>query len=92
MDDPDAGTLVRRDMGTLPSRLRRRSEGRRLMRDHELEPLHGAQPALERFACLDDVVHGGIVVSLRCQRRVVGRDVEEGRVAKVVQDWGRSRQ
>ncbi len=50
----------------------------RVMSDHELQPLHRPQPALESFSSLDNVVHVGVVERLRGQDGIVGGRVEEG--------------
>lgn len=51
--------------------------------DHEFQPLHRPQPALERFSGLDDVEHVGVVERLRRQGGVVGGRVEEGGFGEV---------
>lgn len=51
---------------------------RRVMSDHEFEPLHGPQPALESFSGLDNVVHVWVVEGLRGQGGVVRGRVEKG--------------
>lgn len=56
------------------------------MNDHEFQPLHRPQPALESFSGLDNVVHVGVVERLRRQSGVVGGSVEKGRLGKVGQD------
>ena len=69
----------------------------RVMSDHEFQPLHRPQPALESFSSLDDVVHVGVVERLRSQGGIVGSRVEEGGFGEVGKDcevcsmsWGRS--
>ena len=58
----------------------------RVMSDHEFQPLHRPQPALESFSSLDDVVHVGVVERLRCQGGIVGSRVEKGGFGEVGKD------
>ena len=44
---------------------------------HELQPLHGSQPALEGFSCLEDGIKSLIVESLSSEGGIVGSGVEE---------------
>lgn len=56
---------------------------RRVMGDHEFQPLHRSQPALKSFASLDNVEHVGVVERLRSQDGVVGSGIEEWRFGEV---------
>lgn len=69
---PDIRRLVR-ERG-----LRLRSSLQRIVRDHELQSLHGLQPALERFTRLDEMAKGFIVAGLDGQGGVVRGRVKEG--------------
>lgn len=55
----------------------------RVVSDHEFQPLHRPQPALESFSGLDDVEHVGVVERLRGQGGVVGGRVEKGGFGEV---------
>lgn len=61
----------------------------RVMGDHEFQPLHRPQPALESLSSLDDVVHVGVVERLRSQGGIVGSRVEKGGFGEVGKDCER---
>ena len=56
---------------------------RGIMSDHEFQPLHRPQPALESFSSLNNVVHVGVVERLRSQGGVVGGSIEKGGFGEV---------
>ena len=58
----------------------------RILDDHELEPLHGAQPLFEDGAGGDGIEEGLVVHRLGIDHVVVGHSVEEGRLRKVEED------
>ena len=61
---------------------------RRVMSDHEFQPLHRPQSTLKCFPSLDNVEHVGIMERLCGQGGVVGGSIEEGGLGEVRQDWG----
>ena len=61
----------------------------RVMGDHEFQPLHRPQPALESLSSLDDVVHVGVVERLGGQGGIVGSRVEKGGFGEVGKDCER---
>ena len=60
---------------------------RRIMSNHELQPLHCLQPRFEVRAGLDDVEHIRIIKSLGSQGGIIGHGIEEGRGSEVRQHW-----
>lgn len=59
---------------------------RGVVRDHEFQPAHALQMALERSSGLDDVVKVGVVQRLVGEGGIVGGWIEEGRSCEIVQD------
>ncbi len=56
---------------------------RRIMSDHEFQPLHCPQPALESFSSLNNVVHVWVVKRLCGQGGVIGGSVEKGGFSEI---------
>ena len=56
---------------------------RRVMGDHEFQPLHRPQSALESFSSLDNVIHVGVVQRLGSQGGVVRSRVEKRGLGEV---------